>query len=784
MTGLRPEWLKFAARIAQWIGVALALASPGIAQNNASVVSMSAPDSVLPGQRFTATVVMHNNGTTTWSPDLMYRLGSVNDALWRPDTRIHRIGKVFPNQDASYTFSCVAPISTGSKLFGWRMVQELTEWFGATASKQITVALTYGSASGVVYLTAPDIVRTGETFTATVQMVNQGTTTWTTTRHALGALNDNTIWGPNTRIPLPVNTSGGQTATFVFTVQAPPTPGTLPFSWRLVRDGTAWFGATASKDIVVVQSPSPVPDNTFRIYGKPKPRTPVMTDSEYQARRMVRDYYEIFLSRLPTADEMTTKSNDLLNGVTDSQALMKWLYRSAEYGQLHQVASLSNPKFVKMAYQVVLDRTPAASEVNYWVNVIEQSGWSRDQVFDSFIDSEESRIRNGRSSRNGGQFLNSGDEGAMGSLWRGESAFEKRQEITWNGFFDISGRILVRNGVWYLFNREHDFPGAQPDPPCSGGWVFRYSVQTSTDQGLSWSGKTPIVTPGAIPSPDACGVADGDVLFDGSAWHFMGQCMDPVVRNWQMCHYKRQAADPMGPFTLDAVLPTGSLWTMLMAAKPGDYAEFTNMGTPQLLQKQGEPNQFYVLYHGYRGPFSPTSPTPLGFTGLAKTSDFLTYQVVDPDNPDSLPASPVLSKGDCLSAFADDDLYPDPPEGCVGQGFPAVLRDGNYYYLLVETPTRDLAANGQYWPYLLYRSPRLSKTRAWELFWGGPIVEGKDWSFQELLVYATLVKDGPDVFLSFWDRAYSQKSNHYLFRLTVKPSWPPDADTAWRVDNP
>lgn len=110
--------------------------------NNAAVAGISAPTSVTVGQVFTATVTMNNNGGTSWTSASGYRLGSQSpqdNTTWG----FGRVGlqqdPVNPGQNATFTFNATAPSTPGTYAFAWKMVQESVEWFGGTASINITV---------------------------------------------------------------------------------------------------------------------------------------------------------------------------------------------------------------------------------------------------------------------------------------------------------------------------------------------------------------------------------------------------------------------------------------------------------------------------------------------------------------------------------------------------------------------------------------------------------------------------------------------------------------------
>ena len=107
----------------------------------------------------------------------------------------------------------------------------------------------------------PSSMYRGQSYTATIQMKNLGTQTWTTaTYFSLGSQNpqDNTVWGVR-RIALAGSIAQGQIATFNFSFKAPTSPGTYNFQWRMVQDGVAWFGASAPNIAVTVKVPNTLP---------------------------------------------------------------------------------------------------------------------------------------------------------------------------------------------------------------------------------------------------------------------------------------------------------------------------------------------------------------------------------------------------------------------------------------------------------------------------------------------------------------------------------------------
>ncbi|SEQ79716.1 hypothetical protein [Arthrobacter sp. OV608] len=92
--------------------------------------------------------------------------------------------------------------------------------------------------------TVPDFMLHGGLSDVSVTLRNDGTRTWTTADfYGLGAQapQDNVIWGSG-RQALPHSVAPRDEVTFAFSILAPP-PGGATFQWRMVQDGTEWFGA-------------------------------------------------------------------------------------------------------------------------------------------------------------------------------------------------------------------------------------------------------------------------------------------------------------------------------------------------------------------------------------------------------------------------------------------------------------------------------------------------------------------------------------------------------------
>jgi hypothetical protein len=75
-----------------------------------------------------------------------------------------------------------------------------------------------------------------------VSMRNSGTSNWNGT-YRLRSENPtgNSLWGLST-VSLPASVAPGAQVTFNFTINAPATPGTYNFQWRMSKDGAGGFG--------------------------------------------------------------------------------------------------------------------------------------------------------------------------------------------------------------------------------------------------------------------------------------------------------------------------------------------------------------------------------------------------------------------------------------------------------------------------------------------------------------------------------------------------------------
>jgi len=107
--------------------------------------------------------------------------------------------------------------------------------------------------------------------TASIEMRNTGTTTWTRAAgYKLGAVDDaDPLYGPDTRVWLPegVEVAPGSTTTFTFELRAPAEEAVYTTDWQMVREGVRWFGAQVSRDVAVTCTAPPARTGIVRLSG-------------------------------------------------------------------------------------------------------------------------------------------------------------------------------------------------------------------------------------------------------------------------------------------------------------------------------------------------------------------------------------------------------------------------------------------------------------------------------------------------------------------------------------
>ncbi|MFD0713303.1 malectin domain-containing carbohydrate-binding protein [Paenibacillus sp. GCM10027626] len=261
--------------------------------NDGIVLSVDMPEQMVAGYDYDVNVTLRNVGSTTWTMGTNDRFGAStsNQFIWKNlnggysiDAKNQRVflspgESIAPQGTKKFTFTITAPATTGTYTFSGHMVRDGATWVGTPYTRSIPVVAASGDQAIVTSVSVPIELAEGTTGAVSVTVKNVGSTTWTAAgNYRLGSIpaydldfkksivnsiiwTGSSGWGfsnseTNQRAFLAAEESiaPGSSKTFVFSVQAPAKRGEYVFSGRMVKDGTAWFGPTFEKEIMVVPS--------------------------------------------------------------------------------------------------------------------------------------------------------------------------------------------------------------------------------------------------------------------------------------------------------------------------------------------------------------------------------------------------------------------------------------------------------------------------------------------------------------------------------------------------
>lgn len=223
--------------------------------NNAAFAGQSVPSMMVAGQSYTVTVAMTNSGTSTWTANAGYSLGSVDP----PDNIVWGVSRVpvpsgratTPGRTAIFQFVVRAPLVSGIHNFRWQMLRTSGEsgtvYFGEMSpATPINVIGGTGGPDDAAFVsqsvTTPMVH--GQLYPVTVTMRNTGTSTWTAADgYSLVAQSPphNATWGVSS-VPVPGIVEPGHDVTFEFTVTAPANPSVYTFQWQMFKADGDYFG--------------------------------------------------------------------------------------------------------------------------------------------------------------------------------------------------------------------------------------------------------------------------------------------------------------------------------------------------------------------------------------------------------------------------------------------------------------------------------------------------------------------------------------------------------------
>jgi hypothetical protein len=115
--------------------------------DSAEFISQTAPSVMEPGAAALVSITFRNTGNTTWTTANAYLLGSQSapDLTWGTNRVFLEAGEfVPPGALKTFSFQAVAPSTTGSYNFQWRMLREGVLWFGDLSPNLVIAVGTTG----------------------------------------------------------------------------------------------------------------------------------------------------------------------------------------------------------------------------------------------------------------------------------------------------------------------------------------------------------------------------------------------------------------------------------------------------------------------------------------------------------------------------------------------------------------------------------------------------------------------------------------------------------------
>ncbi len=121
-----------------------------VPNHNAKILWHNIPTNMMPGETRLVTVVVRNEGDTSWTGAANYKFGQkefLDPVLFGPgrylindsEDEIPIYGGVFRGRPKAFQFNLTAPVVPGIYPTHWSMLQELVEWFGEELFVLITV---------------------------------------------------------------------------------------------------------------------------------------------------------------------------------------------------------------------------------------------------------------------------------------------------------------------------------------------------------------------------------------------------------------------------------------------------------------------------------------------------------------------------------------------------------------------------------------------------------------------------------------------------------------------
>jgi hypothetical protein len=115
---------------------------PSLPAADARIVSHNLPEIMLPGNSLDVEITVQNTGTTTWTRNDLFRIGSPSNDPFAPDARVNLAQgeTIAPGQQKTFGVTLQAPSTAGYYTTSWRMLHGSgSTWFGLRTAREIKV---------------------------------------------------------------------------------------------------------------------------------------------------------------------------------------------------------------------------------------------------------------------------------------------------------------------------------------------------------------------------------------------------------------------------------------------------------------------------------------------------------------------------------------------------------------------------------------------------------------------------------------------------------------------
>jgi hypothetical protein len=251
----------------------------GALAKNAVSFNDDIPEYAAPGEQIPVAITFKNTGTADWTRAANYTLksastnqltwaafpyGGVSSGVANQKVYMNQNELIKTEQSKTFSFFIQAPTTPGAYTLSMQM-DDGTGSFGVL--KSFTIHVAGPRDAKFTDWDVPTVMAAGTKAEVSVDVQNAGANNWTEgSLYRLSAgLTNQFVWSDfshggyslsavnqRTFIPGYETIAANQRRSFVFSIQAPSTPGTYTFSASMIQDGVTVFGPTKSWTITVV----------------------------------------------------------------------------------------------------------------------------------------------------------------------------------------------------------------------------------------------------------------------------------------------------------------------------------------------------------------------------------------------------------------------------------------------------------------------------------------------------------------------------------------------------